>query len=118
PRQDVYVVGGEIDRHPDVADPGREGSGPARRDRIDLLEPAVAEEPIELEHGRVEPLDVADLDEPPTASGPGDDLLALLDVRRDRLLDQDRDVPVERLEGERSMGRRRRRDHEGVEIAL
>ena len=50
----------------------RAGNGPARRrrDRVDRRQPAVVDQPAELEHGRVEPLDVADLDRAPRSRGP------------------------------------------------
>ena len=40
PRQDVDVVGGEVDGHPDVADARRERAGAAARDRVDRRQPA------------------------------------------------------------------------------
>ena len=71
----------------------RAGNGPARRltrsrRRVDS-QPAV-EQPAELEDGRVEPLDVTDLDRDARARGRGDDPHRLLDRRRERLLDEDR----------------------------
>ena len=60
--QDVDVVGGQVERHPDVADPGRERPRATARDGEDRRQPAGLEHPPELEDRRVEPLDMADLD--------------------------------------------------------
>ena len=67
-------MGREVDGHADVADPGRERPGPAAGDREDRRQPARLEQPAELEDGRVEALDVADLDRRrPGRRGRGDD---------------------------------------------
>ena len=102
-------MGREVDGHADVADPGRKRPGPARGDRVDGRQPARVDQPAELEHGRVEPLDVADLDRDAGRARRVDDPHRLVDRRRERLLDEDRDAPLDRREGERHVGRRRAR---------
>ena len=79
PRQDVDVVGGEVDRHADVADPGRERARPAADDGVDRAQPAGPEQPAELEDRGVEPLHVPDLDRHAPVGGRLDDPQRLLD---------------------------------------
>ena len=117
--QDVDVVRGEVDGHPDVADAGRERTGPPARDRKDRRQPAGFEEPSELEDGGIEPLDVADLDGR-RAGGRrrGHDPVGLGRGGGQRLLDEDGDPALDRGEGERQVGRGRGGDDDRVEVRL
>src|SRR5258706_15036073 len=62
PRQDVGVVGGQVDRHTDVAYPVRKRPCPPGRDRVDRRQPTILDQAPELQDGRVESLDVTYLD--------------------------------------------------------
>ena len=118
PAQDVDVVGGQVDGHADVADPGRERAGPPARDGVDGRQPARGQQAAELEDRRVEALDVADLDGHAPGAGRGDDPERLLDRAGQRLLDEDGDAALDRRQGEVEVGGRRRRDDERVELDL
>ena len=111
-------MGREVDGNPDVADPGRERSRSARRDRVDGRQPALPDQPPELEHGRVEPLDVTDLDRHAGCARRGNDLDARFDRGRERLLDEDGDPAFDRGQGERNVGRRRCGDDDGIDLGL
>ena len=82
----------EVDGHADVADPGRERARRGGwRSRRRVRQPAGPEQPAELEHGRVEPLDVADLDRRRRGARAAATICSrLVDRRGQRLLDQDR----------------------------
>ena len=104
PRQDVDVVGGEVDGHADVADPGRERAGPAADDGIHGAQPAGAEQSAELEDRGVEPLHVADLDGHAPVRGRVHDPERIVDRPGERLLDEDRDAALDRGERQRQVG--------------
>ena len=119
PRQDVDVVGREVDRHADVADPGRERAGPARGDRVDGRQPALADEPAELEDGGIEPLDVADLDRARRAPAPRPRSPSPSStVAASGFSTRTADAALDRREGEGHVGRRRGGDDDRVELRL
>ena len=116
---DVDVVGGQVERHSDIADPGREGSRPAAGDREHGRQPAGSEETPELQDRRIEPLDVTDLD----GRGAGgrrreDDPVRLGGSRRERLLDEDGDPAFDGGQRESRVHGGRCRDHDGVDVRL
>ena len=118
PAEDVDVVGRQVDRHPDVADPRRERACPAADDRVDRGEPAVGEQAAELQDRRVESLHVADLHGNAARLARLDDPERLIDGGCDRLLDEDSDVTLDRRPGEGLVGGRRSRDDDRVEVGL
>ena len=103
PGQDVGVVGGQVDRHPDIADPSWKRPCPPRGDRVDRRQPAVLDQPTELQHGRVEALDMADLDGHPAPARRDHDPLPLLGGFGERLLDENRNVAIDGGERERDV---------------
>ena len=118
-RQDVDVVRREVDRHADVADARRERTGTPARDRVDRREPATLEEqPAELEHRRVEPFDVADLQRHAAALRGVDERGGVLGRRREWLFDERGHAAFERRQRERQVRRRRRGDDDRVEVGF
>ena len=120
PRQDVDVVRREVDGHADVADPGRERAGaPAERSsRCVESQPSPSSRPSSQD-GRVEPLDVADLDRHARRARRRATISsASSSVAASGFSTRTGDAALDRGERERHVGRRRGGDDDGVELRL
>jgi hypothetical protein len=72
---------------------------------VGLNEPRLGQDGQRGPDGRIEALDVPHLDHEPAAGGRGDDRLSLLEVGRDRLLDEHVHARLEAREGDLAMRR-------------
>ena len=70
----------------------------------------------QLEDGRVEPLDVADLERDALGARRGDELESLLDGRGERLLHQDGQAALDGCEGEGGVSRRGCGDDHRIDV--
>ena len=113
---DVEIVRGEVDDHPHVPHAGRKRAEPRRPNLEHAAQLPVVQPAAELSDGRVEPLDVADGEQPTGRVGGRDHDLGLAAIGGNRLLDQDVRAGVEGLEGGRQMERRRDGHHHEVGV--
>ena len=118
PGQDVAIVGCQVNGDADVPDPRRIGPRAPAGHRVHGPYPAAAQQPAELQHRRVEPLDMANLEGDATASCRSHEEEALLDGGGEGLFHEDRQAPFNRRGSELDVGRGRRRDDHGVELRL
>ena len=118
PAQHVDIVGGEVHGHPHVADAGGKRAGAPAGDRVHGGQPALPQQPAELQDRGVVALDMAHLDRDSPGPPGAHDLERLSRRRGERLLDEDRDPPLDRREGQGDVGGGRRGDDERVDLRL
>ena len=91
---------------------------PVRVDAEHVAELARVDELLQLAHARVVEQEVAGHQDEVALGGERDELVHLGALHRRRLLDEDVLAGLERLLGERVVGRHRRRDHDRVELGV
>src|SRR4051794_12679565 len=102
---------GKVDDDADIRHTGWKRADAGDRDRQDIF---ARYRLLDSGYRRVEPFDMSDHQCHAGLPGRGDDLLALLDRRCDRLLDKDMNVPGDTGERDLMMQVRRRRDRDGI----